>query len=216
MSLFSKNVNIFFNGLGTGMLLQLAIGPVFFFIANLSLQKTVIDGLAGVAAVTLVDYLYIILAILGIGKFIQKPRVKKIFNVVGPLILIIFGIITFKSALVSVDKELVSILPSSPWTSFLAAFLLTISNPMGIIFWTGLFASKVTELNYTKSQLGIFGFATGLATFLFMGAAVIILSGFGSQIPMSAVRGLNILVGALLVYYGINRLVKNHLSERLN
>ena len=58
----------FKNGLLTGLTLQLAIGPVFLFIANLTLQKSTLDGLAGVVAVTIVDYLYITLSILGIGR----------------------------------------------------------------------------------------------------------------------------------------------------
>jgi len=41
-------LKIFGNGLATGLILQLAIGPVFFFIINLSLQRSLIDGLVGV------------------------------------------------------------------------------------------------------------------------------------------------------------------------
>ena len=51
-----NNLKLFKNGLVTGLFLQLAIGPVFFFIVNLSLQKTIWDGLTAVLAVTIVDY----------------------------------------------------------------------------------------------------------------------------------------------------------------
>ena len=34
----------FLKGLTTGLVLQLGIGPVFFFIINLALQKTIFDG----------------------------------------------------------------------------------------------------------------------------------------------------------------------------
>jgi len=33
-------MKIFYNGLLTGLALQLAVGPVFFYIVNLTLQKT--------------------------------------------------------------------------------------------------------------------------------------------------------------------------------
>ena len=52
-------MRIFVNGLLTGLVLQMAIGPVFFFIINIALQKTLYDGFAAVSAVTLVDYFYI-------------------------------------------------------------------------------------------------------------------------------------------------------------
>src|SRR3989338_9635069 len=90
------NIKIFKNGLATGLILQLAIGPVFFFIINLTLQKTIFDGLIAVLAVTIVDYFYITLAILGIGKFLIKEKVKKIFVIVSSVVLIVFGFIIIK------------------------------------------------------------------------------------------------------------------------
>ena len=74
---------VFKNGLATGLILQLAIGPVFFFIVNLTLRKTIFDGLAGVLAVTLVDYFYIALAIFGIGKLLENKKVKR--NILFPI-----------------------------------------------------------------------------------------------------------------------------------
>ena len=70
-------MKIFKNGLMTGLLLQLALGPVFFFIINLTLQRTILDGLIAVIAVTIVDYIYITLAILGIGSLLKKKKVRK-------------------------------------------------------------------------------------------------------------------------------------------
>ena len=46
-------MKVFKNGLLTGLVLQMAIGPVFFFIVNLTLQKTIFDGFSGVIGVTL-------------------------------------------------------------------------------------------------------------------------------------------------------------------
>lgn len=63
-------MKVFINGLLTGLILQTAIGAVFFFIINLALQRSLYDGLVAVVAVTLVDYFYISLAILGIGKLL--------------------------------------------------------------------------------------------------------------------------------------------------
>lgn len=199
--------SILINGLSTGLILQLAIGPVFFFITNLTLQTTIIDGFAAVAAVTVVDYLYITLAILGIGALLKKPKVKKLIGIIGPLVLSIFGALILKGALTSPGIKEIELSVSNPTTSFIQTFLLTISSPMGIIFWTSLFASKVAELNYTKKQLVLFGFSTGLATLLFMGGAVIIFSQLRNSIPLGVVQLLNTVVGIVLIYYGISRLI---------
>jgi threonine/homoserine/homoserine lactone efflux protein len=198
--------SVFINGLSTGLMLQLAIGPVFFFIANLSIQKTVADGLAAVLAVTIVDYLYITLAVLGLGVFLKKPEVKQFVSVIGPLVLSIYGGLMIKNSLTLLNSSTIPVLTSSPLQSFAATFLLTISSPMGIIFWTSLFASKVSELKYTNRELVLFGFSTGLATVLFMGTAAIIFSNLKHSIPSGIVQILNGTVGLVLIYYGLTRL----------
>ena len=196
------------NGLLTGLLLQLAIGPVFFFILNLTLQRTILNGLIAVFAVTIVDYFYITLAILGIGHFLENKRVKKIFGIVSSIVLIIFGVIIIRDVIgtdISTDLDTNS---SNLFTSFTSVFFLTISSPMTIVFFTSLFAAKAVEYNYTKRKLLIFGLATGSATFLFLGTSVILFSLIGGAIPIIVIRILNILVGILLIGYGTIRLAR--------
>ena len=79
------------NGVLTGLIIQLAVGPIFFFVINLTLQKTVFDGLMGALAMTIVSYLYIALAAFGIGKLFEHERIKKIFGILSSIVLIIFG-----------------------------------------------------------------------------------------------------------------------------
>jgi len=201
-------MKIFKNGLITGLLLQLAIGPVFFFIVNLTLQKTILDGFAAVLAVTIVDYFYITLSILGIGKLLEKKRVKKIFGILSSIVLVIFGIIIIKGVIggnisTNVDTESKNLL-----TSFSSVFFLTISSPMTIVFFTSLFAAKAVEYNYTKRELFIFGFATGLATLIFMSSSVLLFSLLRGSVPVPLIRFLNALVGCLLIGYGGIRLRK--------
>lgn len=201
-------MKIFKNGLSTGLLLQLAIGPVFFFIANLTIQRTILDGLVAVFAVTIVDYLYITLAILGIGKLLENKKVKKAFGVISSVVLIIFGWIIIKGIIGSDIFTSANATSSNLFTSFTSVFVLTISSPLTIVFFTNLFAAKAIELNYTKRELLIFGLSTGSATFLFLGSSVILISLIGGVIPVMLIKFLNILVGLVLIGYGTIRLVK--------
>lgn len=201
-------MKIFKNGLSTGLLLQLAIGPVFFFIANLTIQRTIFDGLVAVLAVTIVDYIYITLAILGVGKLLENKKVKKSFGVISSIVLIIFGWIIIRGVIGSDIATSANPTSSNLFTSFTSVFVLTISSPLTIIFFTSLFAAKAVELNYTKRELLIFGLSTGSATFLFLGASVILFSIIGDAIPVMLIKLLNVFVGLVLIGYGIVRLVK--------
>jgi threonine/homoserine/homoserine lactone efflux protein len=197
-------MKIFFNGLITGLLLQLAIGPVFFFILNLVLQKDLANGFVAVLAVTFVDYLYITLAIFGIGKLLEKKKFKKFFGLVSSIVLIIFGIMIIKN--ITNDISTISVNSTDIFASFTAAFLLTILSPMTIVFWTSVFAAKALEKNYVKHELFIFGFATGLATLLFLGTSVLLLSLFKATVPLMLIHILNFIVGGILILYGFIRL----------
>ena len=79
---------------------------------------------------------------------------------------------------------------------------------MTIVFFTSLFTTKAVEYNYTKKELYVFGFGTGLATFLFMGTSVFLFSLVKGTVPVLLIQFLNIVVGCLLIGYGGIRLIK--------
>src|SRR5208337_139778 len=81
---------ILLDGFVTGLLLQIAIGPVFFFILNTTVQKTILDGFLAVLAVTLVDCFYIFLAAIGVGRLLGRPKVKLVLQILGSVVLIAF------------------------------------------------------------------------------------------------------------------------------
>jgi threonine/homoserine/homoserine lactone efflux protein len=106
-------------------------------------------------AVTIVDYLYITLAILGIGKLLERKKIKKVFAIISSIILIIFGLMIIKNITsIGIINNIDS--SSNLWISFISVFFLTISSPMTIVFFTSLFATKAIEYNYNKNELLIF------------------------------------------------------------
>jgi len=195
------------NGILTGLFLQLAIGPVFFYILGIAMDSSFLISFFGVLAVTLVDYIYILLSILGIGKLLEKEKIKRIFGIISSLVLLIFGIMLINKALMPSNK----IILGNEWTiakAFISCFLLTISSPLTIVFWSSIFASKAIEKNYSKNELSVFGIGAGLATILFLSIVMYIISMIKKTIPVQAITILNILVGAVIIAYGIIRFVK--------
>ena len=203
------------NGLLTGLTLQLAVGPVFLFLVNLTLQKSILDGLAGALAVTTVDLFYISLAILGVGRVLERQSVKRLFGIIGPLVLLIFGIFILRNVLGTELDNAPVVISSGPMSSFASVFALTISSPMTIIFFTGIFSTKAIEYRYTRLELWSFGLGAGLAPLLFMGISMIAISFLGNYIPMTLVRLLNMVVGVLLIGYGTVRLFKSSVTSDL-
>lgn len=194
----------FLNGLITGLVFQLAVGPAFFFIVNTALQKTTLDSVFAAVGVTAADYVFIILGVLGVGKLLQNKKSKKAFGYLGAIVLMLFGIFIVQSTdPTAVQTE--NLETSNLLSSFIAAFLLTISSPLTIVFWSGLFTSKVIELGYTKKELFMFGLSCGLATFIFLGLSGLILSLTKTAVPVEIIIVLNYIVGAILILYGLKR-----------
>ncbi len=206
-------MKIFKNGLVTGLVLQLAIGPVFFYILNLTLQKTIYDGLIGSLAVALVDFSYIGLAIFGIGKILERKKFKKIFGIVSSLVLIIFGLLIIKNITsisipdinMSTDMK---INLTSLLSSFLSVLFLTISNPLTIVLYTGVLGAKEIEKEYTKNELFVFGSGVGLATFIFMSTSTVLFFCFKEILPLILIQVMNLVVSILLIGYGGIRFIK--------
>ncbi len=200
--------NIFIRGFLTGMFLQLAIGPVFVFILNIAFQQGLVSGLVAVMAVTLVDYLYIILAVVGVGRMLESERIKKLFGFASSAVLVLFGILLIKKAFIFAHISLGSQNTTTLFGAFAAAFFLTISSPLTILFWTGIFANKTIEYSLNRSELVVFGLAAGAATFIFLGTAVVLLSSLTLIVPVSVFRVLNAVVGTVLIFFALMRIIQ--------
>jgi threonine/homoserine/homoserine lactone efflux protein len=194
-------------GLLTGLFLQLAIGPVFFFILGITINNSFYNTIFAIIAVTLVDYLYISLSLLGLSKVIENDKIKTILGVLSSIVLIFFSLLILKNVCnsLSISEN------TNQWTpikSFISCFFLTISSPLTIFFWTGIFSAKAIEYKFTKKQLVIFGIGAGSATFIFMVSTMFVLSLFRTSININIIKILNFIVGLLLLYYAVSRLVK--------
>jgi len=114
--------------------------------------------------------------------------------------------IMVKSVLNNVEAIKLEPGSSNLGASFISVFVLTISSPMTIFLWTSIFTAKAIENNYSKRDFFVFGLGTGLATLVFMGMAVITLSLLKTSIPLVVIQVLNLIVGGLLILYGLIRL----------
>jgi len=196
----------FFRGFKTGLILQFAIGPVFIFVMNIAVQHSLSDGIAAVAGVTAADYVYIALSVVGVGKLLENDRIKRALGFIAPAVLLLFGMYMLYSVLFAGSAE--NAVRNNPSSGFLSAFALTISSPLTILFWSGIFASRAVEYGLTRRELAVFAFAAGLATFAFLGCGVLILSSAAAVIPDMVISALNISVAVLLIGYGVLRMIR--------
>jgi threonine/homoserine/homoserine lactone efflux protein len=192
-------------GFKFGMLLQIAVGPVCLFIFGTSVENGFWQAMQGVAAVTLVDSLFIIGAILGMAAILEKKEgAKTFFKYFGASILILFGLQTLLGVFGLSILPAINLFRSvSSGSAFPKVLLLTLSNPLTIMFWAGVFSSKIVEDGLGRKEMSLFGAGAVLSTLLFMTFVSALGSVAGIFIPEAAMSVLNGLVGLILIGFGL-------------
>ena len=148
-----------FKGFKFAILLQIAIGPVCIFLFQTAANNSLLLALSGVVGVAIIDLLFIMLAIFGIGTIINKyDNAKKALAYFGALVFILFGLsIIFDAFGKPIFPSLTLLKSGSASSVFLKTMLLTLSNPLTILFWAGVFSSKITQNDMTRKDMYLFG-----------------------------------------------------------
>jgi threonine/homoserine/homoserine lactone efflux protein len=210
----SKGVGMILKGFRFGMLLQLAVGPMCLMVFNTSATYGFIYSISLIVAIALIDALYIGLSCIGTASIIDKTEIKTFIKIGGCIVLILFGLNTISG----VFK--ISFLPNiglfSEVTSqnlFVQGLLLTASNPLTILFWSGMFSAQMIENHWSQKQLLFFAVGCVLSTLFFLSCVALLGSFLNDFLPLLFVQILNILVGVFLIYFGIRLLLRKDKSE---
>ncbi len=200
-------MNIYFQGLKFGMLLQLAIGPMCLMVFNTAQNSGFLPSLSLVVAIALVDAFYITLAGFGISRMLEKKKIKNIFKISGAIVLILFGINTISSVYGVNFIPGLGLNPGSQG-AFVKGIILTLSNPVTIVFWGSVLTTKIIQENFTKKKL--FVFSTGLvsATVFFLSFIAVLGTLLCQFIPDRISGVLNIVVGVIIICFGLKMIVK--------
>ena len=197
----------FFSGLKFGLLLQLAIGPMCLMVFNTARNTGFLTAFSLVLAISLVDAFYITLSCLGTGKLLDKSKYNKIFKILGGLVLIFFG---FNMILNIFGVNLIPGLNLKPSarSAFIQGLVLTLSNPMTIIFWTGILVGKIIEDKLKHRQLFIFSLGLISASLIFMTSVAILGTTLSTFIPYIVSNILNVAIGLFIIFFGIKLFIK--------
>lgn len=207
--MFVNNIKTIFSGFRFGLLLQMAVGPIVLMALQTSGTLGLAQGFIFVVATTLCDALYIFLAGIGISAFLEKENVQRILKYVGGIVLIIFGLNIFLEVMGIKLIPSFTVNKSNVFDNiFIKGLIINLANPLVIIFWGGVFSSKIVENNYDKNQILLYGIGCLLSTFIFFSIVVIIGSIIRIVLTPLIINVLNCIVGICIILYGIKMLIK--------
>ena len=83
------------------------------------------------------------------------------------------------------------------------ALILTLSNPLTIVFWAGVFAARMGEENMQQGRAALFGLGAALSTLSFLSLIAALGSVLAGLLQGMAILALNAAVGLVLIFLGI-------------
>lgn len=199
----------YLEGLKFGMLLQFAVGPMCLMVFNTAQNTGFLVSLSLVIAIALVDAFYILLASLGASKLLSNKKVEKIVKIIGSLVLILFGLNIILNVFgINIIPGL-NLTPNSS-SAFAQGIILTLSNPITIVFWGSVLTTKIIEEKFKKKELAIFSIGLVSATLIFLTIVAILGMILSNFIPDIISKILNITVGIVIIGFGIKLLLRKN------
>ncbi|MGV3612892.1 MAG: LysE family translocator [Fluviicola sp.] len=198
------------------------IGPVFFLLLETSIRKGVRAAIAFDMGVLLSDLIYIIIALIFYSEVskITSGEYAHIIQIVGGIILMVFGLVTLlkkpKEDAKETDKQLNSTKKDLILLG-LKGFLLNIANPGVIFYWItviALGADGKKNANDAIDESTYWYILIIMITFF----AVDLLKIFGAKklrpfITENVLVGLNRLIGLIIIGTGVLLMIKGFLAK---
>ncbi len=158
-------MDIVLNGLISGIVLALLIGPVFFTIVQTSIERGFWSGVFVAIGVSCSDAIYILVSYLGLIQFMEADNFRHYVTYGGGSVLLMFGLyyLFVKSKrLTRFDPEKVH---ARSWFRLAAkGFIINGLSPMVLFFWVATVGVATTQLRYTSSEEALVFFSTIVGT----------------------------------------------------
>jgi len=225
------------DGLLFGMLLQLSVGPVCIAVLQRAVTYGFRQAWWMAAGVAAVDAAYMAAAMGGLALVLQIPLVKNLVVIGGAVALVWFGIGCMRAKAPQMEGVLAgggaaghgeaASLPMAAGTargreagteiptgkaraSFWYGAVLTMTNPLTIVFWAGVFGSLLSSTSFAdRAELLWFAAGCVLSTLLFLTAVSVLGRQAARVLRPVWLKRLNIAVGLFLIGFAIRLFLQN-------
>lgn len=216
IELFDKFFDILFKGFIIGIVVSAPLGPVGVLCIQRTLNKGRWYGLVTGLGAAISDIAYALLTGYGMS-FVFDYINKNIFylQLLGSIMLLLFGIYTFRSNPVQSIRP-ISTNKGSYFHNFITAFAVTLSNPLIIFLFIGLFArfSFVQEGVLVSEEItGYFAIALGALAW-WLGITYFV-NKVRSKFNLRGIWILNRVIGSIVMIVSLVGLIFTLLGESI-
>ncbi len=202
-------VNSILQGFLIGLCTSVPVGPIAILCIQRTLQKGRKNGFYSGLGAACSDFVYALLALLGLSfvmDFINQYEF--LIQLIGCILIMAFGVfIFFQNPTKSIRKQSENE-SASYFQEFLTAFLLTITNPLMIFLFLGLYARMeflVDSAGWWEDMFGMLAILAGSSTWWF--TVTLLASIFHNKFNIRGLWILNKITGSLIFVIALVSLI---------
>jgi L-lysine exporter family protein LysE/ArgO len=152
---------------------------------------------------TVADALYMLMVYMGLVSYINTPFIKTFLWLFGSFVLLYTGVETFKKATVEKKSSQQDYTVHNS-RSFMAGFLMSLTNPLTILFWLGIYGSILAETatKYSLEDLLLYSAAIFSGILLWDFTMAIVSSSFRKMLADRILEWISKLSGLSLIGFG--------------
>ena len=188
-----------FSNIILGISLAAPVGPVNIEVIKKGLQYGFFPAFLTSLGAVSADTTYLILVYLGLAHFIAIPLVKGMIWCLGAVVLLYLGygsVKTSSETLVTRDEK--------PRNSFITGYMITISNPMTIVWWLGVFGSLLASMGDISRINAFLNSLTIVIGVVLWFLALSLLLHWGRRVVNeTTTRYISVVAGIVLIGFGL-------------
>ena len=201
-----------FEGMILGLTLALffGFGPAFFALVQTGIHRGFKKGFILALGVFLNDLTVVSVSIVAAHAVMDNMHKHQLLGVVGGLILIIFGVLTFRHKIVvNSSDDVVEVSEPHAITYLVKGFLLNIANPFVWLFWPTVVLGVAAPFMDTTTDIILFFAGTLSVVFSSDVAKVYLASKIKGYITDKFLRLINKIAAISLVVFGIVLIIRS-------
>ena len=202
------DVTFLARGVGLGFAIAAAVGPISLLMIRRTIAHGQAYGLASGAGVALADATYAGIAAFGLTALTTLlVGGRAILGGIGGAFLVLLGIRTMASRPGAATAAETTERPGLP-AAFASIFGLTLTNPMTILSFAGVFAAAGLS-GHGGGEAGLLTLGVFLGSLLWWVVLTAVVARLRSRVTLQALTWINRLSGALLLVFGVAAIVSS-------
>lgn len=185
-----------------GISVAVPVGPSGVEIINRGLKDGFFSAFVTSLGVASADITYLLLIFFGLSPVLSNPLVRKFIGIFGVVVLISLGIKHIKAFF---NKEKKKVAKKSTKNSFLTGYLITLTNPMTIVWWVGIFGTTliptIVEVPRIIALLNSLTIIIGILLWFFI---LSLMLHWGRRfVNEKRIRTISLIAGIVLIGFGV-------------